>query len=140
MERWCGRGTHLQGKRVSRAAETGAVWRSPRVLPLCLICSRSLRPPACAAELRISPPPATQTLPSSMDTLPRPGHAKSPANGSILPFLSTCSGYEAALAHKNQALLVGKVRLFYLQKRYIIINDSVKWDQLCLNPMALYSY
>lgn len=65
----------------------------------CLVCSRSLRPSACVAEPRLSPPLATQALPSSTDTLPRPGLAENPATGSTLPFLSTCSGYKAALAH-----------------------------------------
>lgn len=66
---------------------------------LCLVGSRSLRLPVHVAELLPSPPPAAQVLPgeggqphSSMDTLPRAGHAQSPEADSALPSLSTCSG------------------------------------------------
>lgn len=105
---------NTQLRRVSRSADTGVAWKSSVGV---VACALTVQVPGllCMWQsctlLHLLPRPH-----SSMDALCQPGCAESPEAGSALPFLSTCSGYNAELAHHNQVLLVGKIRLFYLQR------------------------
>lgn len=93
-------------------AETGVAWKSPVGFVTCILFLAGDSGLLLVCRATALPLRAAQALPGhamvaswpcrSMDTLLEPGpgsDAESAADGSALPFLSTCPVYSAALAH-----------------------------------------